>query len=104
MHDLHLLADKGFRGRAFAAELAEQRITLLTPPTKAERRTMPAAVHRFIAAHRNRIEGCFTRAKDQFHLEHHRAHTFWGLVTRVSAKFAALTLAHRWREAGLDLT
>lgn len=77
---------------------------LLTPPTRAERRTMPAAVCRFIAAHRNRIEGCFTHAKDQFHLEQHRVHTFWGLVTRISTKFAALTLAHRWRQAGLDLT
>lgn len=102
MHDLHLLADKGFRGRAFAAALATQRITLLTPPSKAERQTMPEAVRRFIAAHRNRIEGCFTEAKDQFHLEHHRAHTFWGLITRVSAKFAALTLSHRWRQAGLE--
>ena len=101
LHDLHLLTDKGFRGAAFAAHLAEQRITVLMPPTKAERTTMPAAIRACIAAHRNRVEGCFTTAKDQFNRERHRAHTFWGLLTRVMGKFAALTLRHRWRQAGL---
>jgi hypothetical protein len=103
MHDLHLLVDKGFRGKQFVANLTAQQITVLLPPTKTERATLPAAARAFIAAHRNRIEGIFTRAKDQFHLEHHRALSFWGLLARVTAKLAALTLDHRWRAAGLAL-
>src|SRR5579883_3264996 len=64
MHDLQLLVDKGFRGKRFTATLAEQRITVLVPPTNAEREGMPAADRACIAAHRNRIEGIFTRATD----------------------------------------
>ena len=100
---LHLLTDKGFRGRPFAAALAEQAITLLTPPTKAERTTLPPALRQFIAAHRNRIEAGFNTLTDQLHLEHHRAHTLWGLLTRLASKFAAVTLRAVWRRAGLDV-
>jgi Transposase DDE domain len=100
-HDLRLLADKGLRGKAFAAALQAQRITLLTPPTKAERKTMPAALQRFIADHRGRIESTYNTLKDQLHLEHHRAKTFWGLLTRIMGKLAAYTLRDVWRHAGL---
>jgi hypothetical protein len=99
-HDLHLLTDKGFRGRLFAAGLAEQAITLLTPPTKAERPRLAPRLRRFIAAHRNRIESSINTLKDRFVLEQHRAKTFWGLLTRLMAKLAALTLHAVWRRAG----
>jgi hypothetical protein len=102
-HDLHLLSDKGFRGRAFAAGLAEQTITLLTPPTTAERPTLGRRLRRFIADHRNRIESGITTLKDRFALECHRAKTFWGLLTRLMAKLAALTLRAVWRRAGVDV-
>jgi len=101
MTDLRVLADKGLRSRAVSAELARHHILLLTPPTKAERASMSAAVQRFIADHRNRIEGSYTTLKDQLHLEHHRAHTGWGLITRLVTKFAAYTLRAVWRRAGL---
>jgi hypothetical protein len=99
-HDLRLLADKGVRGKAFAAALAAQGIALLTPPTKAERKTWPQAVCRFIADHRGRIESSYDTLKDQLRLEHHRAKTFWGLLTRVMGKLAAYTLRAAWRYAG----
>ena len=102
-HDLHLLSDKGFRGRAFAAALAARRITLLTPPTKADRRTMSQRLRRFIADHRNRIESGINTLKDRFAVEQHRAHTLGGLLTRLAAKLAALTLRAVWRRAGLDV-
>jgi len=102
-HDLHLLADKGFRGRAFAAGLAERRITLLTPPTKAERPALPARLRRFIADHRNRVESGINTLKDRFALERHRATTLHGLLTRLVAKLAALTLRAVWRRAGWDV-
>jgi hypothetical protein len=102
-HDLHLLTDKGFRGHAFAAELAETRITLLTPPTKAERPTLSRRLRRFIADHRNRVESGINLLKDRFALESHRAKTFWGLLTRLMAKLAAFTLRAVWLRAGLDV-
>lgn len=101
--DLHLLCDKGFRGRVFAAGLAAREITLLTPPRRDERLTMSARLRRFIADHRNRIESGINTLKDRFALERHRAKTFWGLLTRLMAKLAALTLRAAWRQAGLDV-
>jgi hypothetical protein len=98
-----ILADKGLRGAAVTDALAARGIFLLTPPTKRERALMPAALQRFIAAHRNRIEGTFTTTKDQLHLEHHRALTPWGLLTRVVAKLAAFTLRAVWRRLGREL-
>lgn len=102
-HDLHLLTDKGFRRRAVAASLADQRITLLTPPTKPERAMGSQRLRRFIADHRNRIESGIKTLKDRFHLEQHRAKTFHGLLTRLMAKLAALTLRAVWRRAGLEV-
>jgi hypothetical protein len=102
-HDLHLLTDKGFRGRAFAASLAAERITLLTPPTKPERATVSQRLRRFIADHRNRIESGINTLKDRFQLEQHRAKTFWGLLTRLMAKLAAFTIWAVWRRAGFDV-
>jgi Transposase DDE domain len=102
-HDLQLLTDKGFRGRAFAAGLTDQRITLLTPPTKPERATVSQRLRRFLADHRNRIEAGINTLKDRFQLEQHRAKTFWGLLTRLMAKLAALTIRAVWRRAGVDV-
>jgi hypothetical protein len=101
--DDRVLADKGLRGKAVAQELAGQGILLLTPPTKRERATMPSVLQRFVAAHRNRIEGAFTTAKDQLHLERHRALTPWGLLTRVAGKLAAFTLRAVWRRADREV-
>ena len=103
MGPLSVLTDKGCRGKAFTAALAAQDVGLLTPPTKAERTTMPTVQQRFIAAHRNRIEGGFTTEKDQLHLEQHRARTGWGLLTRVAGKLAAYTLRAVWRRLGREV-
>lgn len=102
-HDLQLLTDKGFRGRAFAASLADTNVALLTPPTKPERAAMSARLRRFIADHRNRIESGINVLKDRFTLEQHHARTLWGLLTRLMAKLAALTIRAVWRRAGYDI-
>ena len=101
--DLKVLADKGVRGKEVTGQAAAQGILLLTPPTKRARAAMPKVVQRFIAAHRNRIESGFTTAKDQLHLERHRALTGWGLLTRVAGKLAAFTLRAVWRRTGLEV-
>ena len=64
---------------------------------------MSARLRRFIADHRNRIESGINTLKDRFGLEQHRATTFHGLLTRLMAKLAALTLRAVWRRAGYDI-
>jgi hypothetical protein len=88
-----ILADKGFNGRAFTRTLAAQGITVLVPPTRAQRKTMPSGLLNIIAEWRNRIETTFQEITDQMDLARHGAHTFWGLLTRTAATIAAHTLA-----------
>lgn len=87
-----LLADKGFSGRAFAAELAAAGTAVLVPPGKKQRAAMPAALLKVIAEWRNRIETTFSEITDRMELARHGAHTFWGLLTRTAATIAAHTL------------
>jgi hypothetical protein len=89
-----LLADKGFNGRPFAAEQAERGTAVLTPPSKAQRATMPRWLQAVIACWRNRVEVTFGELTDQMELARHGAHTFWGLLTRTAATIAAHTLQH----------
>jgi hypothetical protein len=87
-----LLADKGFNGAAFAAQLAAQGTAVLVPPTKGQRKTMPAILQWIIAEWRNRVEASFGEITDLMELARHGAHTFWGLLTRTAATIAAHTL------------
>jgi hypothetical protein len=87
-----LLADKGFSGRDFAAQLAADGTAVLVPPGKKHRAAMPSALLKVIAEWRNRIETTFSEITDQMELARHGAHTFWGLLTRTAATIAAHTL------------
>jgi IS5 family transposase len=87
-----LLADKGFSGKDFAAELARRGTAVLIPPGKARRAAMPALLLKVIAQWRNRVETCFAEITEQMGLARHGAHTFWGLLTRTAATIAAHTL------------
>ncbi len=87
-----LLADKGFAGAAFKAQLAAQGTAVLVPPTRDQRKTMPATLQKVIAEWRNRVETSFGEITDLMELARHGAHTFWGLVTRTAATIAAHTL------------
>lgn len=87
-----LLADKGFSGKAFAAQLAAWGTAVLVPPGKKQRAAMPSALLKVIAEWRNRIETTFSEITDRMELARHGAHTFWGLLTRTAATIAAHTL------------
>jgi hypothetical protein len=87
-----LLADKGFNGKAFAAQLAARGTAVLVPPTKDQRRQMPAILQKVIAEWRNRIEASFGEITDRMELARHGAHTFWGLLARTAATIAAHAL------------
>src|SRR6266566_1487166 len=87
-----LLADKGFSGKAFAAQLAAWGTAVLVPPDKRHRAAMPSALLKVIAEWRNRIETTFSEITVQMDLARHGAHTFWGLLARTAATIAAHTL------------
>ena len=87
-----LLADKGFSGRGFAAQLAAHGTAVLVPPDKKQRAAMSAGLLKVIAEWRNRIETTFSEITDRMELARHGAHTFWGLLTRTAATIAAHTL------------
>ena len=70
-----LLADKGFNGKAFAAQLAARGTAVLVPPAKDQRASMPAILLKVIAQWRNRIEASFGEITDQMELARHGAHT-----------------------------
>jgi len=89
-----LLADKGFNGKAFAAQQAARGTAVLVPPTKDQRQRMPAILQKVIAEWRNRVEASFAEITDLMELARHGAHTFWGLLTRTAATIAAHTLLH----------
>jgi hypothetical protein len=87
-----LLADKGFNGKAFAAELAAQGTAVLVPPARGQRASVPATLLKVIAEWRNRVETSFAEITDRMELARHGAHSFWGLLTRIAATIAAHTL------------
>lgn len=87
-----LLADKGFSGRAFTAQLAARGIALLVPPAKDQRASMPPMLLKVIAQWRNRVETCYAEITDRMELARHGAHTFGGLLTRAAATIAAHTI------------
>jgi hypothetical protein len=88
----HLLADKGFSGRGFAAAQAARGTAVLVPPGKGQRAAMPSVLRKVIAEWRNRVETTFSEITVQMELARHGAHTFWGLLTRTAATIAAHTL------------
>jgi len=88
----HLLADKGFSGRAFAAAQAARGTAVLVPPGRSQRAVMPLILQKVIAEWRNRIETTFSEITDRMELARHGAHSFWGLLTRTAATIAAHTL------------
>ena len=87
-----LLVDRGFLGRAWAATQAARGTRVVVAHSRAERRTLPRAIRRPVAALRNRIETTIGELTDALGLVRHRAKTCWGLLTRTAATILAHTL------------
>lgn len=91
--DLIVVADKGYLHAGLAAALqAERGVTLLTPRRRNQRPQRAAAVTRLINGSRQIIETVNGQLADQFSIERNRAHSFWGLQTRLYTKLTAHTL------------
>jgi len=89
-----LLLDQGFRSRPWAADQRARGTQVLYAHSRAERRALPAAVRRPVAALRNRIETTIGELTDvdRLRLARHGATTVWGLLTRTAATILAHTL------------
>lgn len=89
-----LLLDRGFRSRPWAAAQRARGTRVVYAHSRAERRTLPKAVRRPVAALRNRIETTIGELTDvdRLRLARHGAKTVWGLLTRTAATILAHTL------------
>ena len=85
-----LIADKGYNGAVFEADLAGAGITLLRPARKGEK---PRGGERFFKPLRQSVESIFDTLKGQLTLEQHGGRTFTGVCARISARMLALTAA-----------
>ena len=87
-----LLLDRGVLGRAWAARHRARGTRVVCAPGRAERRTLPLAVRRPVAARRNRIETTIGELTETLRLARHGAKTVWGLLARTAATILAHTL------------
>jgi hypothetical protein len=94
-----LLLDRGFVRRAWAADHRARGTAVVYAHSRAERRRLPPAVRRPVAALRNRVETAIGELPDPdaLGLARHRAKTSWGLLTRAAGSI----LAHTLRRLGL---
>jgi hypothetical protein len=89
-----IVADKGFRSRAFATHLREQGLTLVREPYENE--PDPDVYPQWL---RQRVESVIESLKGQLGIEHPGAHQPDGLFTRVIQRLLALNTAiwHNWK-------
>lgn len=89
-HNVMILADKNYFGRAFEGDLDEEGIILVRPTRKGEK---PRPGQQFLKPLRQTVESIFDTFKDQLNLEHHAAHTPTGVCARITQRILALTAA-----------
>ena len=83
-----LIADKGYNGADFEADLNQIGITLLRPTRKGE---ALRAGERFFTPLRQCVESIFDTFKGQLNLEQHGGRTIAGVCARVGQRVPALT-------------
>ena len=92
-----LIADKGYRSKAFEADLNDVGITLLRPATRTE---APRPGAKFLRPLRQIIESIIQTLKGQLTLERHKARTKTGVAVRIATRLLALT-AVIWQQRDL---
>jgi Transposase DDE domain len=85
-----LISDKGFAGKAFEKELAEQGIQLLRPSRKREKARYGEPMLKKV---RQLIESVNDTLKGQLDLEQHGGRTFQGVSIRVAQRILAMAAA-----------
>jgi len=89
-HRPTVIADKGYYGHDFEAELTDAGITLLRPARKGER---SRSGQRFLKPLRQIVESVNDTFKGQLDLEQHGGRTLGGVCARVAQRVLALTAA-----------
>ncbi len=90
---LIVLADKGYVSAPAAERLWERRyIRLLAIPRQNQKHQWSPGLKHLVSHFRQIVETVNHQLADQFHIERNRAHSFWGLATRLHTKLAAHTL------------
>lgn len=97
-----LISDKGFAGKAFEKDLAEQGIQLLRPSRKREKARYGEPMLKKV---RQLIESVNDTLKGQLDLEQHGGRTFEGVAIRVAQRILAMAAAiwHN-RKTGAPIT
>ena len=91
--DLEVIGDKGYISAEHADQLWQHnRVRLRTLPRRNQKKQLPPEVKRLFNTVRQLIETVNGQLTQQFNIEINRAHTFWGLCTRLYTKLAAHTL------------
>jgi hypothetical protein len=85
-----LISDKGFAGKAFEKDLAEQGIELLRPSRKREKARYGEPMLKKV---RQLIESVNDTLKGQLDLEQHGGRTFEGVAIRVAQRILAMAAA-----------
>ena len=85
-----LISDKGFAGKAFEKDLAEQGIQLLRPSRKREKERYGEPMLKKV---RQLIESVNDTLKGQLDLEQHGGRTFEGVAIRVAQRILAMAAA-----------
>ena len=91
--DKQVIGDKAYIS-THIKQLLEQhnRIELITLPRRNQKPQLSRETKRWINHRRQLVETVNGQLTEQFHIQKNRAHTFWGLCTRVYAKLTAHTL------------
>ena len=88
-----IIGDKGYVSEPLRQELRrEYGIHLLAQKRSNQKNPYPPHLRRTINRLRKRVEVTNNQLTDQFNLSRVRARTHWGMLTRISDKFAAFTL------------
>jgi hypothetical protein len=91
--DLLVLGDKGYVSQPVAASLYETNgIRLCAMPRRNQHKQWPADFQRLVSHFRHIIETVNGQLVEQFSVQKHHAHGFWGLCARLYSKLAAHTL------------
>lgn len=85
-----LIADKGYHGARFEADLSAAGITLLRPARKGEQ---PRGGEQFFKPLRQIVESIFDTLKGQLDLERHGGRTITGVCARIAQRMLTLTAA-----------
>ena len=92
-YNKQVIGDKTYISTDIKEQLAQLNdIELITVPRRNQKQQLSRQTKRWINQMRQIVETVNGQLSEQFHIKKNRAHTFWGLCTRLYAKLTAHTL------------